>query len=830
MKLSHLLIIAAVVVSCSKNNENHSFLIKPSFMSGLFRGEDPVEEKIEYTLLSQSRDKIVAPKLSSEERLTILNQARVVLGQVYVNRLKKITDFGSSVDPLTQLDFFEKNYMDLSENLFHDKMSAIFYSQKDFHTWYELPAPVSCYTSFLPLSIVPGKSETNENISVVKGLKESANVYDLVPDLKLVSVGDVLISYNGKNTEEALADISALSRGANPGALRRGENSSLTYRGHWSMPVPAEDTVVLEFKKADQSTYKVTIPWLSYASKACLSTDDKKMPRFKIKKHTDLLGENRFQTEYEKFYRTAHFEKSLRNQKNDTNEPTIHWWILNNSNGKFGVIRLDSFSPEKVTDEVAKKIITDLMTNELASTDGLIFDLRSNGGGSIGYGESLAELITGKSLDVLKFQLLNSEANYHFYVTADPQSNYFEALKIAIENDTAMTEPLDLIKKSDIYTKGQSYFKPVALFTDSSCYSTCDITSALLQDHNIAEVWGEDLQTGAGGANNWNLNELLKSLPADQLGPFQVLPKDINMGFAYRQTVRSATHAGEILEDAGVHSDKFAAPTVQDIIDGGESQFFKISASLAAKKDKFTAWVNFNKAYVEDTKLDNLNLILDYKGTDTVRVFMNQALLSETKVNFSVEEQTTAIALPVNQSSRNSGNLEIIGLRKGIRVWRKVSSFRKIPNNTILGATDTLALDFKTGSSPLAIFNIQNNESFGWHVENGALRIGGESANYRDSVDSTASLFIDLANKENAALDFNLEGLTEKDYDFISVDIVSDGVVTSVVKAVSGTIENESHHFDLSSFKGKSIEIRFRFTSDGGVNDKGVWLRNLTIK
>lgn len=48
---------------------------------------------------------------------------------------------------------------------------------------------------------------------------------------------------------------------------------------------------------------------------------------------------------------------------------------------------------------------------------------------------------------------------------------------------------------------GQAYVKPVGVFTDAHCYSSCDIFAANMQDSGAAIIFGEDPQTGAGGAN-----------------------------------------------------------------------------------------------------------------------------------------------------------------------------------------------------------------------------------------------------------------------------------------------------------------------------------------
>ncbi|MBY0416002.1 MAG: hypothetical protein K2Q18_17655, partial [Bdellovibrionales bacterium] len=722
----------------------------------------------------------------------------------------------------------------------------IFASQRDHHTWYESPTPGGCYTAFLPFSVVPALDNNNTEVAVVRSIRSQGNTFELAPELKKLNPGDVLVAINDLSPKAEISRLNPYNSGSNDGAFTRTGHSILTYRRQSSFPLPKENSVKLKFKKLNGDLFETTLAWLVFQDDECLKP---KKNGEGSKKDTDA-AENTFVTEYEKFYQVKkpslkksnsifrsfqvtdpkNEDKSFTivNPSTETAETSITWWSFKNENGLFGVIKLASFSPEVSVSE-AKSIISKLMTNELANVDGIIFDLRNNGGGTISYGHTITELVTAKPLDVLKFQLLNTPATRHYFFTAEPDSPFALELKKAEETKNIMTAAIPLSKASDVYNDGQSFFKPVAIFTNSSCYSTCDMMSALFQDHNLGDIWAEDAQTGAGGANNWNYDYIIGNLPKDNLGPFQKLPFGMNIGFAFRQTVRTGSHAGELIEDEGVKADHVIPTTVEDVITNGKSQFVKISAGLAAKKADYQSWADFNKEAKFETTSDVLDLLVDFKGTEKVQVYYKKQLITEVATINSLSTQTVKLNIPMNAIAKNFGDIEIKGFKNSQPVWRKVTSIRKTSESIKLAKDQELSVNLQSGTAPLVLYNKHEDETLGWHAESGALRLGNATG-YDISVDSTASLFVDLANKTNAILAFNLEFYTELNFDFVSVFIIAGDKTMVVLKPTSGEFAARDFIVNLTPFAGQKIEVRFRFTSDEALNDKGAWIKNIKIK
>ncbi len=86
------------------------------------------------------------------------------------------------------------------------------------------------------------------------------------------------------------------------------------------------------------------------------------------------------------------------------------------------------------------------------------------------------------------------------------------------------------------------------LITDALWSSATDIFAAGFQDNEVGPVLGTSGNTGAGGANFWSLDDLLRAQrQKDPTSPFRTLPKGAEMIVAMRRGVR-IVRAGSPLE------------------------------------------------------------------------------------------------------------------------------------------------------------------------------------------------------------------------------------------------------------------------------------------
>jgi hypothetical protein len=71
----------------------------------------------------------------------------------------------------------------------------------------------------------------------------------------------------------------------------------------------------------------------------------------------------------------------------------------------------------------------------------------------------------------------------------------------AIETGAQYSTAIPLSEPALVNAVGQLYHGRVVLITDALCYSACDMFASGFADHEIGRILGVDANTGAGGAN-----------------------------------------------------------------------------------------------------------------------------------------------------------------------------------------------------------------------------------------------------------------------------------------------------------------------------------------
>jgi len=235
--------------------------------------------------------------------------------------------------------------------------------------------------------------------------------------------------------------------------------------------------------------------------------------------------------------------------------------IVETPSGTYGHIRIFTFNVDNDDDFVAEFI----RLVELLPQNGLIVDVRGNGGGLIYASERLLQVLTPHQIKPEPTQFINTPLTYELCRQHSQDielSPWIESIKLAVGTGAIFSQGFSITPEEACNTIGQKYHGPVVLITDALCYSATDIFAAGFQDNKVGAILGTSLNTGAGGANVWT-HELLRELMPDL---FAALPNEAGMRVAIRRTLRVHEHEGMPLEDLGVVPDYKHAMTKDDLL------------------------------------------------------------------------------------------------------------------------------------------------------------------------------------------------------------------------------------------------------------------------
>lgn len=314
--------------------------------------------------------------------------------------------------------------------------------------------------------------------------------------------------------------------------------------------------------------------------------------------------------------------------------------------GTFGYVRIRTFSVEDEWTFVNEFI----RLAALVPQNGLIIDVRGNGGGLILAGELLLQTLTPRQIEPERVQFINAPATRALIARHSGPDRPFQDFDLgawqasaeqATQTGATYTEAFPITDPAAANLIGQQYHGPVILITDARCYSTTDILAAGFQDHGIGKIIGVDGNTGAGGANVWThdlLRELFKGVPGS---PIAALPKGIEMRVAIRRTLRTGGAAGTPVEDLGVIPDVPYEMSRRDLFDRNVDLIERAGKELAGQRAyrlDITKVANSPKARRVEVTTENLQRLDVYLG-------------DRPTVSLDVADGTTSVTIPVEPAA-----------------------------------------------------------------------------------------------------------------------------------------------------------------------------------
>jgi len=533
--------------------------------------------------------------LTLEDRRLLVDQALVLMEQNYVHLPLKVAMH--AVNPVqrlrllrTRLERQTAETMD-PEWVFHAELSRTFHSVRDLHTNYILPLPFSGKIAFLPFQVEEYFDDQGSPVYVVSRLMQGFPV----PELK-----DADVKYwNGVPIERA-ADVNAARfAGSNTAARHARGVESLTLRPLRIHLPPDEEWVDVGYVGTDGVERELRQRWLVTDNLPPFVADADAISVTAASLGLDLVADDANRA------RTLLFAPNVVAQERAEATPELSTTAaaageevptampgvfrarsVTTSSGTFGHVRIFTFSVENPAAFVNEfiRLIT------LLPQEGLILDVRGNGGGHIFASEFTLQTLTPRRITPEPVQFIATPLNLR--IVAQHKDNpagidlgpWFRSLDQATETGATFSHAVPITPEDGANEVGQVYQGPVVLVTDARCYSATDIFAAGFQDHEIGPVLGVDDNTGAGGANVWThglLKQLLELPAPDPDSPYRALPRQANMRVSIRRTLRVGAQSGTPLEDLGVVPNVRHHMTRDDLLADNKDLLDRAAALLA---------------------------------------------------------------------------------------------------------------------------------------------------------------------------------------------------------------------------------------------------------
>jgi cytosine/adenosine deaminase-related metal-dependent hydrolase len=536
-------------------------------------------------------------ELSLDQRREIVAQALVMLEDNYVHLPFKRARY--AVDPLQRLRLLAHHLAQMTvesmppEIEFHNELSRLFADLRDLHTSYRLPRPFRGRTAWLPFMVEAFWEEDRRRYLVSHVVGQ--------PGPESFRAGVELLYWNGTPIDREVTQLAERMAGSNPAARQARAVSALTLRPLTQGLPPDEEWVTLRYRDAAGQVHEWTQEWLVFApANSALSAPAEVQGASRegpLGAVAAALGLDPYADELQVARRALYGGPVVRAEqalllRDEAGFASLVWPVENVTGGletflpsvfraspiivvgvDYGYVRIFTFN---VADAVAFVDEFVRLARRLPE-NGLIIDVRGNGGGLIHAAERLLQVLTPRRIEPQQAQFLNTPLNLTLCRRHAPSqrftgldlSPWIPSLDRAVETGAAHSLGYPITSIADCNDLGQAYYGPVVLVVDALCYSATDMFAAGFQDHAIGPILGVDEQTGGGGANVWSHSLLRALLPADEVSdsPYAPLPHGADLRLAVRRTLRVGPNEGLVLEDYGVRPDVVHRMTRADLLE-----------------------------------------------------------------------------------------------------------------------------------------------------------------------------------------------------------------------------------------------------------------------
>jgi hypothetical protein len=530
-----------------------------------------------------------------------------------------------ATDPIQRLRLLRLRLSALTERQFHDEMIDIFTDLRDLHTNYILPNPYATKTAFLPFLLEEFVDGANRKYLVSKMLANFTH-----PTFK---PGVVVTSWSGVPIDRAVDLNAERQAGSNLDARHARGLEALTIRT-MAMSSPPDERWILIGYLDGTTPRELRLDWQVFEpepapgsgggggggkARASLGLDLRTEMARRAKK--TLFNPSAMDVERASKGGSAAARANINLAATSTLPDVFAFRSVTTPSGTFGYIRIWTF----MLDDENAFVSEFVRMAGLLPQNGLMVDVRGNGGGNILCAEKLLQVLTPGRVEPTLLSFINSPLTLEICARNDFVSQWAPSIKQSIESGETYSQGFSIESEQVYNNLGQRYQGRVLLITDPLCYSATDIFSAGFQDNQIGPILSVGGRTGAGGANVWD-HELLGMVLPGPKSPFQPLPKGASFRVSIRRVMRSGAHRGVPLEDLGVSPDETHRMTRNDLLNnnvdllakGGQILSKLASASISVQVAPAAA--GKRKITMTTQGLDRVDIVVDGRPRATVDV------------------------------------------------------------------------------------------------------------------------------------------------------------------------------------------------------------------
>ncbi|KAH9250583.1 hypothetical protein BASA81_011628 [Batrachochytrium salamandrivorans] len=710
-------------------------------------------------------------------------------------------------------------------------------------------------------------------------------------DYSKIQAGDELLAINGLSFFDWFEQNQFTSgAGANEFGGQRAALDYLTTIYGEINRLPSEDSITFQFKSHanPENIYTVNVPYVSGRDEECWrlgsnlykSITSKTLPgtpETSLHVSAEQPGHNHKSDTAHPSPRGYEMDSPEDPERGDTIEkrssseqkfailmsPTdvtkITWGIYQPESTNMGVIKLDGFSPEDVETkslaiQKATMIVRSLLANELKDTKSVMYELRGNSGGSVRFANSLVQLFKPDFKPFGNRYLMNEITHNLFVNGKDPNVYPFAKAWKKTKKGNRFTDVFFTNSMESANTIGQAYLRPMGILNDARCFSSCEVFSGSIQGHDAGIIFGEDGQTGGGGAAVLKLDPFLirvsptyfKKFPFTQelTSGSKTYANTLSVGFT--QTVRTGRYKGQTIEDVGITTDTVFRPQWSDLqpYPTTNTQYDRISASLARTgRENGQSRLHFVcEPFEIEIPIGGFSLDIESAGIYEFTVFQADGKTVAAKKRRSRATTKQKFSIPVSTAATTIGNnrITIVGKTAGKQVLKTIRSVRIIPDDDKYIKISTTGFTFSGLSDSVGLYQSSTTApGDGWNNLKGPWVIGN-GVQYASNVDSSIEAFFaaPIGTKINICIDVALD--TKPDCDFLYLSVKSSGGIEDFLIR-SKSLDDKKTFNGISgrgitvkgtapfTTKSEKFSVALKFTSDWSMEFTDVVINSFTV-